>query len=171
MSENNKKEVYIETKIDFKQMYEFMMNHAYKSFMGVVGILISIFAVVVLCIYWKDYDITRKVIFIFLALMFTVINPITMIFKAKKQVKANDSFKHPLCYSISEDGIDVSQAEQSLHINWDEIIKVANTKNLVIIYLSAIRAFIFPKEQIGEKLEDFKQIITDNAECGRISIK
>ncbi len=171
MSEENKNNLYIETKINNKNMYEFMINHTYKSMMGVVGVLISILAIVALIVYGKNYDLTKKLLFIFIALLFTVINPISLYFKSKKQVKMNDSFQHPLCYTFSELGIDVRQGEQSLHINWDDIMKVISTKNLVVIYLSAINAFIFPKEQIGKEFEEFKKIITENYKGRKVSIK
>lgn len=171
MSENNEKNLYIETKIDNKSMFEFMVNHTYKSVMGIVGVLISLLAVVALIVYGKNYDLTKKLLFIFIALLFTVINPISLYFKSKKQVKMNDSFQHPLCYTFTANGIDVKQGEQSLHINWEDIIKIVSTKNLVVIYLSAINAFIFPKEQIGEEFDEFKQIITENMQGRKVSIK
>ena len=171
MSENNEKNLYIETKIDNKNMYEFMINHTYKSIMGVVGVIISLLAVVALIVYGKNYDLTKKLLFIFIALLFTVINPISLYFKSKKQVKMNDSFQHPLCYTFTNNGIDVKQGEQSLHINWDDIIKIVSTKNLVIIYLSAINAFIFPKAQIGDDFDEFKKIIKDNMQGRKVSIK
>lgn len=170
-NENKDNDLYIETQIDNKSMYEFMLNHTYKSLMGFVGVLFSLLAIVALFVYWKDYDITRKLIFIFLALLFTVINPISLYFKSKKQVKMNDSFQHPLCYTFNNKGVDVKQGEQSLHINWEDIIKIVSTKNLVIIYLSPINAFIFPKKQIGDSFSDFKKIILDYIKCRKVSIK
>ena len=167
-SENN---LYIETQIDNKSMYEFMLNHTYKSLMGFVGVFFSLLAVFALVVYWNDYDITRKLIFVFIALLFTVINPVALYFKSKKQVKMNDSFHHPLCYVFSTKGVDVKQGEQSLHINWEDIIKIVSTKNLIVIYLSPINAFIFPKKQIGDKFDDFKKIIVDNIKCRKVSIK
>lgn len=171
MSEQNKRTLYVETKIDDKNMFEFMFNHTYKSVMGIVGVLISILAVVALIVYGKDYDLTKKLLFVFIALLFTVINPISLYFKSKKQVKMNDSFHHPLCYTLSDNGIDVKQGEQSLHINWEDIIKIISTKNIVVIYISAINAFIFPKEQLGDDFSKFKEIIIDNYKNGRVSIK
>lgn len=171
MSENNEKNLYIETKIDNKNMYEFMINHTYKSIMGIVGVIISLLAVVALIVYGKNYDLTKKLLFVFIALLFTVINPISLYFKSKKQVKMNDSFQHPLCYTFTNNGIDVKQGEQSLHINWDDIIKIVSTKNLVIIYLSAINAFIFPKSQIGDDFDEFKKIIKENMQGRKVSIK
>lgn len=168
---NEEKEVYIETQIDTKQMYEFMLNHTYKSLMGIVGVLLSIMAVIFLVVYWGKYSPAYKALFFLIALMFTVINPVMLYLKSKKQVKANDSFQHPLCYTLSGKGIEVVQGENSLHIEWDDIIKVSSTKNLVIIYLSPVRAFIFPKVQIGEKFEEFKHMIADNIRCRKVTVK
>lgn len=168
---DNKKGLYVETKINNKNMYEFMLNHTYRSMLGIVGVLISVLAIVALVVYGKNYDITKKLMFIFVALLFTVVNPISLYFKSKRQVKMNDSFNHPLCYTFSEDGIEVRQGEQSLNINWDDVIKVISSKNLVVIYISAINAFIFPKEQIKENFEEFKKLITDNCKARKVSVK
>ncbi len=169
--DDTNKELFIETKIDVNSMYEFMLVHAYKSIMGFVGVFISTMAVVGLCIYWNEFNITYKIMFMIIALLFTVINPLTLYMKSKKQVKANDSFNHPLCYTFTGDGIDITQGEQSMHINWDEVIKVTSSKNIVVVYLSPIRAFIFPKEQIGDNFDKFKHIIADNVQCRKVTIK
>ena len=55
------------------------------------------------------------------------------------------AFKNNLCYTFTDEGIDIVQGDQSAKVNWADIKKVRSTRNLVIIYLSPIRAFIFPK--------------------------
>lgn len=169
--EENRKEVYIETRIDRNSMFSFMLNHSYRSVMGVVGVFISIMAFIGLIVYWRDFNTTYKGMLIIVSLLFTVINPATLYLKSKKQVKLNDSFHHPLCYNLNDDGIDISQAEQSAHVNWEEVIKIISTKKLVVIYLSPVRAFIFPKEQIGDQFDAFKHMIADHVQCRKVIIK
>lgn len=171
MSEEKNTEdlLYIETKISTKDMFEFMMNHTYKSFMGAIGFFLCAMATVGLIFYWDAFNVTYKGILIVMLAFFILINPVQLYLRSKTQVAK--AFKNNLCYTFTDEGIDIVQGDQSAKVNWADIKKVRSTRNLVIIYLSPIRAFIFPKNQIGENMQLFRKIVTAKAGCRKVVIK
>lgn len=142
-----------------KNMYEFLMRHAYVSVMGIASLAFSILAFAYLCINFSDMTKGKLVLLIIASLMFTVINPIWIYFTAAKQVKLNPTFKDTITYEISESGVKVVQGEEELPVEWNEVQKVVETNNSMIIYLSKVRAFVIPKEDLGDHRESVIELI------------
>lgn len=136
--------------ISVKDMQGFVLRHTYKSISGWFGVIISLVALGMVCYGWNTYGNMEKTALIILALLFTVVQPIQLMFKARNQVKSQEMFKIPLIYNLCDEGIVVRQGEQKVSILWEDISKVVNTKKAVYIYTSPVSAFIFPKEQLGD---------------------
>lgn len=161
--------LYIETKITAKDMFEFMMNHTYKSLMGAVGLFLCVMATIGLIFYWDEFNVTYKGLLMIMVAFFVIINPVQLYLRSKAQVA--NAFKHPLCYTFNEEGLDIVQGEQSAKVAWADIKRVRSTRNLIIIYLSPIRAFIFPKRQLGENMQLFRKIVQSKVSCRKVVIK
>lgn len=146
-----------------KDMRHFMFHHTYTSFSGWFGVLLSVIALAMLIIGWKQYGIIHIVALGFLALLFTVVQPVQIVLRAKKQIKAQDMFHDTLIYNLCEEGILVRQNEQYVNVIWEDIGKVVSTKRAMFIYTSPVRAFILPFDQIGD-IEGFKKIIREKAD-------
>ena len=137
--------------ITVKDLYKFSLNNMYRKVSGVIWILFSI-AVVVVAIYtWGDVSLTNSILLILLAALYTVINPVILFFRAKSQVKKNPSFMDTLNYVIDENGITVMQGEDKASVKWIEMWKAVKYGSIVVVYVSNIRAFIFPVRCIGEQ--------------------
>ena len=134
-----------------------------KLLMG-VSLAITCGLVVFLVVY-----VMYKGLLIVMLAFFILINPVQLYLRSKTQVAK--AFKNNLCYTFTDEGIDIVQGDQSAKVNWADIKKVRSTRNLVIIYLSPIRAFIFPKNQIGENMQLFRKIVTAKAGCRKVVIK
>lgn len=167
--DNNVNEINFKTKITKKELYEFIMNNNYKSLRGIISVLFSLVALVGIIYYWKDIEIYQKIIMIFLASMFTIITPIEYYIRAGRQVKKN--FKEEIRYIFNNKGITINIKEESSTLQWEEVMKVTSTKNLVIIYFTPIRAFILPKNDIGEDFERLRGLMEDNTNCYKFVMK
>ena len=148
-----------------KNMYEFMMRHAYISVLGVGSLLFSILSFVYLCVNFSQLTGGTKVLMIIASLLFTVINPIWIYVNSAKQVKLNPMFKEELTYIFDEKGIRVVQNEQEAQVEWAEINKIVETGMSVIIYLSKVRAFVIPKESIEKETKQFFELIESSVDA------
>lgn len=145
-----------------KDMRHFMFRHTYTSFSGWFGVLLSVIALAMLIIGWRQYDIIHIAALGVLALLFTVVQPFQIVLRAKNQIKRQDMFHDTLIYNLCDEGILVRQGEQYVNVDWKDISKVVYTKKAMFVYTSPVRAFILPYDQIGD-IEEFKKIIREKA--------
>ncbi len=128
-----------------KDVYRFNMYHVYHSVSGLVGLLLSLLALGNLIISFDSLTDQGKTIMTIVALWFTVLEPIMVYRRAKKQVKKIKSYHKPLHYTIGEQGITVSQDEESQTMEWNRLRRIVKTRQQILIYSSRVHAFIFPR--------------------------
>ena len=148
----------VDIKIGTKDMFYYFMHHNYASFSGLFGLFISFGALILLIVRFGQYDIPAKCLLLLVALLFTVIQPLQLLLKAAAQIKSTPMFWEPIRYTFREDGLELSQKDQSGVIDWAQIMKVVDTGRYLIIYITKMRAYIFPKNQI-DKLDEIRDII------------
>lgn len=164
-------EVKFSTQVGVKDMYRFMMHHAYIGVSGVVNLVISGGAFVLLVTGAGEGSAFNNALLILIACMFTIINPILLFYKSAKQVKLTPMFQKPLEYVANEEAIVVSQSGEQLALNWKDVRKVVETGSAIYLYLSLTRAYIIPKENLGENLNGFKALVRDHVEKKACKLK
>lgn len=147
-----------------KDMRHFMFHHTYTSFSGWFGVLISLAALAMVIIGRGRYGMIETVVLIILALLFTVVQPLQILSRARRQIKMQDMFHDTLIYNLCDKGLLIRQGEQFVNVSWNEIRKVVRTKKATFIYTSPVRAFIFPLDQIDDAGE-FNSLVLKK--CGR----
>ena len=103
-------EIKFSVRMRVKTMYRFLMHHGYAGISGIINLIISGGALILL-IAGVGETKTSKVALLLIAALFTVINPVYLYYKAAKQVKLTPMFANPLDYVIGEEGLSVSQGE------------------------------------------------------------
>ena len=154
-------EVKFSVKTTAKSLAKFMINNTYRKLTGIIWIIFSIVVVAVTVYTWSSVDMRSSILMILLASLYTIINPVMLIYKAHRQVKTNESFKEPLNYSLDDKGVTVSQGEDSESTSWDETWKLVKYGDQIILYITTMRAFIWPIEQIGDQYDDVIRLAQD----------
>lgn len=165
------KQIKINVTMKVANMYEFLLRHAYSGFGGIGSLLFSLALLVYFIVGRQTLNQGQTILVIFGALLFTVINPVVILFNATKQVKLNPTFRDLLTYTLSEEGVLVEQSEQELLVKWEEVQKVVETRQSVIIYLTKVRAFVLPKYAIGEELSEVKTLIGEALDTQKCKFK
>ena len=137
--------------ITVKDLYAFLINNTYRKFTGVLWIIFSICCIAVGIYTIGDIKIASTILLFLGGAFFLILNPILLYSKAKNQVKNNKYFTETLSYTIDEKGIEVSQAGEQANIKWEEMWKAVRFGNIVVVYVTTIRAFILPVECIGDQ--------------------
>ncbi len=140
----------LDVQLDKKTLNHFLIRNNFLRAGGVIGLLISIAAVVGLILFWKYFAVAQRVILIFLGLMFTVIQPVTLLMKGWEQLKKG-AFKEPFHYTFSSGGIEVVNIAGTANVEWENIRRVVVTKDAIYIYMNSVSAFIIPRSECGEK--------------------
>lgn len=142
-----------EVKIKVKDMYAYLMYHAYKG-SGMIGILLSLIAAVMAFTVDRNANDGRFVILVFVALLFTVIQPVMLFFKALQQIAGNPFFQKPLTYTFTEEEFITSQEETSLSVSYDDIWNIKIFKKRIFIYTGRLVASIFPLRDLNQEEKD-----------------
>lgn len=151
-------------KMTAKEVYRFTLYHVYHSASGLIGITLSLVAIVYLLLDFSHMSDLNRTITIIIALWFTVWEPVMMFSRSKAQVKRNKVYQKPLNYRIDENGIEVSQDEECQVIEWGKLLKIVETKTQFLVYSSRIHSFIFPKSLMDgqeQKLQELIVMYTD----------
>ena len=138
-----------DVKVSKKELANFMLYHNYHSMQGILGLVISLGALVLLVLKYDTLEIAQFAILAALVLVFTVISPIILIRKAAAQEKRNKSFERPITYELREDGFSLIQGEERVDLEWRNVYKIVDTGKSLVLYISTVRAFIWPKKQIS----------------------
>lgn len=165
------KKVTLKIELKVADMYEFLLRHAYTSAVGLVGVMISLIALVLFFLNLSNSDMQQRILLLVIASLFTIINPIQLRMKARQQVSLNPMFKIPLEYEFSDEGITVRQNDQQNDLEWKDAYKVVETKKLIILYFSKATGFILPKEQMGNQQEDLLALIKANVDERKCKLK
>jgi len=158
------KEIDFNVTLRVKDLFVFTMRHTYCSISGVFSLLIS-FGCLFICLWnLKHFETTTVMALLFIALLFTVIQPLMLYGKCRVQIRKSDSINQSLHYTLSEEGITVRQADQEAEVKWYDVRKVIQAKSGLYLYMSPVRAFIFPKEQCAGKYEAIRSAVMEQAE-------
>ncbi len=165
------KEIIFQYQTKISDMYRFLMHHAYIGVSGIINLLLSVGALVLLFAGAGGGQAFSNLMLGLIASLFTIINPVLLYYKAAKQVKLTPMFQKPIDYFINEEGILVSQGEEKLLINWTDIWKAVETKSAFYFYLSLRGAYILPKEAFYNQVDEVKKIVMERAPEARKKFK
>ena len=140
-------------KINTMAMYRFLMNHVYSGLSGWISILTGAGMIAYYFMYGKDSGSSNPWIFLFFGVLFLVYMPWTLYSKAVRQTKLNPVFKHPLHYVLTEETLEVQQAEASNQIEWEKVWMVRETAQSILVYTGKKNAFIWVKSQLQNEKE------------------
>ncbi len=154
----------LDVKIEAKDLYDYMMAHTYASPAGILGSCFGGLMVVV-------GFMTKQWIFLICGIVLLVYLPWTLYLKSKQQVLNNPAFQNSLHYVLDENGITVSQGEQTQCQVWEDMYKATSTTKSIIVYTSPVNATIFPRRVLGEQLSQCIEIISTHMPAKKVKIR
>ena len=160
------------TNVGPEDMFSFLMFYNYRSFGGVLGVIISLFSGIWLLTHFNSLDMIAKVILFILFLLYTVINPLMIKSRASKQIRSSEVFGKPMDYTMGSKGFFISQEGRELiRVTWDNVYRVKDTGKCIIIYLNRIHAYIIPKNQVQGKQSDIVSMMTSYTKPGTVKVR
>lgn len=140
-------------------MFDFLYWHSYHGLTGVINYALSLAGVAALIAGFGKNNTAVTVMLVMLALLFTVINPLSLLYKAARQIKRTPMFQKPLYYQFDEKGFSISQESSSDSAEWSSVLLLRETGKNIILYMGAANAVVLPKKEIGSQLNDFKALL------------
>ena len=156
-----KKPITFSVQMTWKEIYKFTMYHTYHSFAGILGVILSIMALANLILSFDKLSDQSKTIMTIVAAWFLIFEPLRMLMRSKSQMKLSKAYKKPLNYIVNEEGITVSQDEESQTIEWKQLFKIVETKSQFLVYSNRINSFIFPKSSLEGQVDDLGNVMAE----------
>ena len=164
--------------IGARDMYAFQMYHTYHSPNGIMSLILSVAAFAVVIFAHAKLEPFYIAAYIIAGIVFLLYYPVILKGKASLAISASPVLSHPLLYTFDERGITVTAddkamvetSENSATLPWESVYKVAQTKDLILIYSNKINAYILPVSQISD-LDGIKALIKEKLPDHRVVLK
>ena len=160
-----------DVKMTDKILYDFWMNHTYRSFSGVFSIVFGV-ALLLLAVFSGEHaQPYMRLLYLLFGLYFLLFQPITLYLRSKSQMKTNKVFQKPITYEIDDTGIRTTQEDQTSEMTWEMACKVTETKNSYLIYTGKRNSFVLPKESMGAQITVVKELIKKHMKQSQVKMK
>ena len=156
--------VEFDIKIKASDLYDYMLAHTYSGFSGIFGTAVG----AILIILWSQ---TKMFYYLIAGIVILLYIPCSLFLRAKRQVASNAFFKNAIHYTLTDEGVSVSQGEAEMTQPWAAVVKASSTNRSILLYTSKVNAWIFPKRDLGEKRADVIQMISTHVAPNRVKIK
>lgn len=158
-------------KMQVMYMYDFLMSHTYRGPAGLISVGIGIAAFVLCFSTIGKVQIPFTLCYGFIGILSLLYLPFTLYQKAQKQVQGVPMFKKPLDYTIDKLGISTRQENEQAFVEWKDIVKVRATRRSVIVYMTKVRAFVWPRECIGKQYDTLVKLMNGALPKEKIRLK
>lgn len=140
------------------ELWKFSIYYANKGMRGPVNIILTAGALFLLVIRWSDLELVQRMLLAFIAFLFLVWQPGVLYLKSLRQAKELEK-QPPLTITFGEEGVGVSQGEQSGRIPWEQIGRIEAFMDLIIVYGEGARASLIPRSLLQENEQGFIELI------------
>lgn len=133
-------------------IWKLSMYNIYGSMVGVCNVIFIVAMLLLTVKFWLDVKIIIKVFLIIANCLFTIIQPIVVYIRAKRQV-AGDT--HDINLGFDDSGMHIKIKNKSSHLKWSMIKGVVKKPGMIIIFSTTKHGFVLTDKVIGEKKDSF----------------
>ncbi|MBS4535635.1 YcxB family protein [Clostridium sp. D2Q-14] len=133
-------------------LWKLSMYYTYGSIVGVCNIIFTVAMIILTGNFWGDVNIFLKILLIMGSCLFTVIQPIIVYMRAKKQIA---KVSQDMEIGFDDNGIHVKSKNQSSDLKWKSIKGAYKKPSMIVIYSTAKRGFILTNKVLGKQKEEF----------------
>ena len=149
-----------DVKMDARSLSGFVIRHNYMRPGGIIGVILSVAAIVALIIRWDAWTGIQKCLLVILALLFLVFQPLMLLQKANTQLRSG-VFEVPMHYEFGEESFSISQGEKKEEFDYVDIRKAVLRKKVMYLYMTTVSAFIIPRSQCEDVFDTVKEMVRE----------
>ena len=164
-------DVKFDVKMTKKAMYDFMLYTSYTSLGGIAGVIFGGITLALGIRQCMAGGYSAGATFFVFAIVFLIGNPLQLKTRAAEQVKKSSMFQKPITYELTETGVNISQDDQSVVNEWKDFQKAVSTNQSIILYVTKVRALIFPRESLGEQYGAAVKMISTHMPPKKVKIR
>lgn len=154
----------VEIKMSTKIIYDYLIYNTYTSLQGIIGVFIGLLMII-------GFLCDMGIIYLILGIVIILYLPWNLYLKAGLQMQRNETFKKPLKFIFTDEGISVAQDGMQEMQKWEDMHKAVSTMNSIIVYTSKYNATILPKKQLGADKLNIIEIISTHMDPKKVKIR
>lgn len=163
--------VEFDIKLKPKDMYRFNMYQTYTGFHGWFSVVVSILIFIVAKATYGRVETSYTVLYVIFGVIFLFYMPVTLWMRSGHALASSKVLQGTLHYLVDENGLTVSQGEETANLPWNQIYKMIGTKNNVLVYSNRTNAYVIPREQLKDAYGTLAQMAKEQLPDYRVRMK
>lgn len=152
------KEIRFDIKLTTKDLWQFSMYHINSGLRGLFNVFFTLAALFMVVTRWGEMITSYRVLMVCCVLMFTVIQPLMLFQKARRQVKT-PAMEQPMVLIFGEEGLHVEMGGQDIDFEWDQMGRMDKMPTQVILYMDRIHAYLIPNASLADREAEFVEMV------------
>lgn len=145
-------------KVKISDLWQASMYYAYSSYLAVINVICIISAVVLLIKLWETSPPWFRGFLLLFLLLFTVIQPLMVWFRAKKQLAGNCP---DLILRFTDDKIMITADGEQQERSWKQVRGIVKKPTIVILYTADGMGYILRNSVLGETKAEFVAFVQE----------
>lgn len=137
-------------------LWQVQMYYAYSSYTAVINVICIVSSIALIYSLWATAPWWLRLLLLFFLSLFTVIQPLSMYFRAKKTLGDIDD---TLTLTFNEKGIQVEVRDQREFKEWAEVQGIVMKPTLVTIYTDRSHGYILTNRILKDTKKQFRAFI------------
>lgn len=169
-----------EIKINTKDLYRFKMYQAYHSMQGLMSLVFFVMLIFVAFSTEGKIGLLYSSLYLLSAILVLIYFPLIMYLQARNVIKKTDTYKYPMEYFLSNDGLriraikpleDENEKQKKIEfIAWNKVYRVKETRTDFYIFSGQDEAYLLPKHEINVKLSDLRDFFRDRLPKEKVKV-
>lgn len=134
------------------ELWQLSMYGTYGSMIGLCNIIFTVAMLLLAAKIWGNINSFIKILLIFAISLFTVIQPLAVYIRAKRQVA---TVPQDMEIGFDDNGIHVKTSNKYSDLLWSEIKGVTKKSSMIIIFTTSKHGFIISNKMLGKQKDDF----------------
>lgn len=149
-------------------LWQLSMYGIYGSIIGITNVVFTVTMILLTVRYFAGAHIILKCLMIIGISLFTVIQPLAVYLRARKQVKG---MPQGVNLGFDDQGIHIVLGDQKSDIEWAAVRGITRKPTLLVIFSSEQYGFVLNNKLLGEQRKEFYDYISSKVEKGGQSTK
>ncbi len=133
-------------------LWQLSMYGTYGSMVGVCNVIFTAAMLLLAAKFWGDINIFMKILLVIAICLFTVIQPVIIYMRAKRQVT---TIPRDMEIGFDDNGIHVKAGNQSSDLKWNKIKGISKKPSMVVISSTDKHGFLLTNKMLGKQKEAF----------------
>lgn len=140
-------------------LWQLSMYGIYKSMVGLVNVIFTAAMVLLTVKYWSEVNWYLKGLLIIGLSLFTVIQPLLIYRRAKRQVSG---MYKDMEIGFDELGVHVKSGKEKSTVRWKKMKGIVKHPTLLVIYSSSNRGYILNNKVLGKHRDALYEYVISN---------